>query len=393
MSVAETAQDAWSEAPAGGPLAGVRVVDMTSVGMGPYATQILGDMGADVIKVEAPEGDVFRNSAPAASPGMGAVYLNLNRNKRSVTLNVKEPTDRERLLTLVDGADVFVSNVRPLALARLGLGAETLCQRNPRLIHVSAVGFGQDGPYAAAPAFDDIIQAMSGLADLQGRNVGAPAYVNTILADKAAGLTLAYAIPMALYERERSGLGQAIEVPMFETLVSFTLIEHMGGRSFDPPRGPMGYGRVLSPHRRPYRTADGFLALLPYTDGQWARFFALSGHEALARDPRYAGAKDRAHHFDDLYADLARIVGGRSTQEWLDLLKGADIPHSRVNSLEDLFDDPHLKETGFFRAVEHPTEGGLVTTAPPVRFSRTPATLRRLPPRQHADRATLAPEA
>ncbi|PWC26321.1 CoA transferase [Pseudoroseomonas aestuarii] len=366
---------------------------MTSVGMGPYATQILGDMGADVIKVEAPEGDVFRSSAPAASPGMGAVYLNLNRNKRSVTLNVKQSADLDKLLALVDGADVFISNVRPLALTRLGLGAEALCARNPRLIHVSAVGFGQDGPYAAAPAFDDIIQAMSGLADVQGRNAGAPAYVNTILADKTAGLTLAYAIPMALYERERSGLGQAIEVPMFETLVSFTLIEHMGGRSFDPPKGPMGYGRVLSLHRRPYRTADGFLALLPYTDAQWKRFFTLSGQEELAGDPRYASARERAHHFDELYSDLSRTVETRGTQEWLDLLREADIPHSKVNSLEDLFEDPHLKATEFFRQVEHPTEGRLVATAPPVRFSRTPAAIRRPAPRQDADRGLLDPQA
>ena len=185
-------------APASGPLAGVRVIDMTSVGMGPYATQILGDMGAEIIKVEAPEGDVFRASAPAASPGMGAVYLNLNRNKHSVTLNAKDPDDLQRLLRLVDGADVFISNVRPRALARAGLDATSLRARNPRLIYCSAVGFGQDGPYAAQPAFDDIIQAMSGLADLQGRNSGAPAYINTIMADKVAGLTLAYAIPMAL---------------------------------------------------------------------------------------------------------------------------------------------------------------------------------------------------
>ena len=218
-----------------GPLHGIRVIDMTSVAMGPYATQILGDMGAEVIKVEAPEGDVFRASAPSASPGMGPAYLNLNRNKYSETLDAKAPHDRDSLLRLIDGADVFVSNIRPAALARLGLDAPTLCATNPRLIHCCAVGFGQDGPYAARPAFDDIIQAMSGLADLQGRNGGAPAYVNTILADKVAGLTLAYAIPMALYERERSGQGQAIEVPMFETLVSFTLVEHLSGHSFDPP--------------------------------------------------------------------------------------------------------------------------------------------------------------
>lgn len=376
-------------APATGPLAGVRVVDMTSVGMGPYATQILGDMGADVIKVESPEGDVFRASVPAASPGMGAVYLNLNRNKRSVTLDAKHPDDRQRLLELVDGSDVFISNVRPRALARAGLDAANLCARNPRLIYCSAVGFGQDGPYAAQPAFDDIIQAMSGLADLQGRNSGAPAYINTIMADKVAGLTLAYAIPMALYEREKSGRGQAIEVPMFETLVSFTLIEHMGGRTFDPPRGDMGYRRVLSPERRPYRTLDGHLALLPYTDAQWQRFFALAGRADLAADPRYASPPARARHFDALYADLAAIVALHTTDDWLARLADADIPHSRVNTPDAMFDDPHLAATGFFQQVEHPTEGTLTATSIPVRFSRTPGSIRSLAPRQDADRDML----
>ncbi|AOB25676.1 MULTISPECIES: CaiB/BaiF CoA transferase family protein [Bordetella] len=372
-----------------GPLRGVRVIDMTSVAMGPYATQILGDMGAEVIKVEAPEGDVFRTSAPAAHAGMGPAYLNLNRNKHSVTLDAKAPAERERLLALIAGADVFVSNVRPRALARLGLDAATLCARHPRLVYCSAVGYGQDGPYAAQPAFDDIIQARSGLADLQGRNGGAPAYVNTILADKVAGLTLAYAIPMALYERERSGQGQAIEVPMFETLVSFALAEHMSGHTFEPPRGPMGYSRVLSPQRRPYRTRDGYLALLPYTDAQWQRFFALAQRADLTADPRYVDAAARARHFDELYQDLADIVAQRGTQQWLDLLADADIPHSRVNTPEELFDDPHLRATGFFRQVEHPTEGALVTTAIPVRFSRTPGSIRRLAPRQDADRDML----
>ncbi|MGH8816086.1 MAG: CaiB/BaiF CoA transferase family protein [Achromobacter pestifer] len=374
-----------------GPLAGVRVVDMTSVGMGPYATQILGDMGAEIIKVEAPEGDVFRASAPAASPGMGAVYLNLNRNKYSVTLNAKDPDDHKRLLELVDSADVFISNVRPRALTRAGLDAATLCARNPRLIYCSAVGFGQDGPYAAKPAFDDIIQAMSGLADLQGRNTGAPAYINTIMADKVSGLTLAYAIPMALYEREKSGQGQAIEVPMFETLVSFTLIEHLGGRSFEPPRGDMGYRRVLSPERKPYRTLDGYIALLPYTDSQWQRFFSLAGRADLAADPRYLTPQTRAGNFDTLYQHLADIVALRGTDDWLALLADADIPHSRVNTPVALFDDPHLLATGYFQQVSHPTEGTLTATAIPVRFSRTPGSIRRLAPRQNADRDMLDP--
>lgn len=372
-----------------GPLQGVRVIDMTSVGMGPYATQILGDMGADVIKVESPEGDVFRTTAPAANPGMGPAYLNLNRNKRSITLDAKRAEDREKLLQLVDGADVFVSNVRPAALKRLGLDAATLCERNPRLIYCSAVGFGQDGPYAEKPAFDDIIQALSGLADLQGRNSDAPTYINTIVADKVAGLTLASAIPMALYERERSGQGQSIEVPMFETLVAFTLIEHLSGHTFVPPLGPMGYGRVLSPQRRPYRTRDGYVALLPYTDAQWQRFFTLAGRPDLAQDPRYVDAASRAQHFNELYQHLADIVAVHNTEYWLSALADADIPHSRVNTLEDLFEDPHLKQTGFFQSMKHASEGEVVVPSIPLRFSRTPGAIRRLAPPQNADHEML----
>lgn len=372
-----------------GPLAGVKVVDLTSVGMGPYATQIFGDMGAEVIKVEAPEGDVFRHSVPASSPGMGAVFLNLNRNKRTLTLDLKDPDDLAALKRLIETADVFISNVRPRALRKLGLDYDSLSSSNDRLIYCAAVGFGQSGPYAQKPAFDDIIQAMSGIAALQGANSGTPAYVNTIVADKVAGLTLAYAIPMALYERERSGRGQAIEVPMFETLVSFTLIEHMAGRTFDPHLGPMGYVRVLSPHRRPYRTADGFVGLLPYTDSQWKRFFALSGRVDLAEDPRFQSAETRGGHYDELYEELARIVLTRTTEEWLELLEAADIPVARVMSPDDLLDDVHLKETGFFVEREHPTEGTLRLMSSPVKFSRTPAQIATLPEPQGANREEM----
>ena len=378
----------WHE-PGSGPLSGVRIVDMTSVGMGPYGTQILGDMGADVIKVEAPEGDVFRTSAPARHAGMGPAFLNLNRNKRGITLNMKDPADLQRLLDLLQDADVFVSNVRPKALAKLGLDPTTLCAQFPRLIYCSAVGYGQKGPYATQPAFDDIIQAQSGLAALQGANSDAPAYVNTILADKVAGMALAYAIPMALYERERSGMGQAIEVPMFETLVSFTLVEHLAGHTFTPPLGEMGYSRVLSPHRKPYRTQDGFIALLPYTDSQWRRFFALAERPELMEDPRYVDAQARAGHFNALYSDLAEIVASRTTQEWLALLADADIPHSKVMGMYDLLEDPHLQATGFFQRVEHPSEGALITPSVPVQFSRTPGAIRRLAPQQDADHDLL----
>jgi crotonobetainyl-CoA:carnitine CoA-transferase CaiB-like acyl-CoA transferase len=379
--------------PASGPLAGIRVVDMTSVGMGPYATQILGDMGAEVIKVESPEGDVFRHAAPARHPGMGAAFLNLNRNKRFLVLDIKQEADLRELKTLIAGADVFVSNVRPRSLQRLGLDYESLRPGNPRLIYCGAYGYSETGPYAGQPAFDDIIQARSGMAQFQGaHSPDGPQYVNTILADKIAGLTVAYAIPMALYERERSGLGQAIEVPMFETLVSFLAVEHLAGQSFVPPLGSAGYSRVMSRHRKPYRTLDGHLALLPYTTAQWARFFALSGHPELASDPRYADAAGRSANIDTLYATLADIVMTRTTAQWLALLEHEDIPHSEVPAFDELFDDPHLQATGMFFEYDHPTEGRVRAAGIPTRFSRTPGNIRSWP--QPLDEApeTAAPQ-
>jgi len=365
-----------------GPLRGVRVIDLTTVAMGPYATQILGDMGADVVKVEAPEGDVFRYAAPQKSAGMGAAFLNLNRNKRSVVMDLKRPEERARLVELVRGADVFVFNVRPQSMRKLGLDYETLRAANPRLVYCGAYGFSERGPYAGQPAFDDIIQAMSGIAALQGRNAPAgPAYVNTIIADKAAGLTAAYAIAMALYERERSGEGQAIEVPMFETIVSFTLVEHLAGETFVPAQGAMGYERVLSANRRPYRTRDGYIGLLPYTTAQWQRFFTVAGEPALASDPRVADPATRSRNIDTLYAELARIVASRTSAEWVELLKDADIPMSPVRAPDELLDDPHLAAIDFFAAMSHPSEGELRTLGIPVTFSRTPGSVRRPPPR------------
>jgi crotonobetainyl-CoA:carnitine CoA-transferase CaiB-like acyl-CoA transferase len=364
-----------------GPLAGVRVIDLTTVAMGPYATQILGDMGADVIKVESPEGDVFRYAAPARNHGMGAAYMNLNRNKRSVVLDLKNAADRERLLALVKDADVFVYNVRPQSMRKLGLDYESLAKINPRIIYCGTYGFSERGPYAGQPAFDDIIQAMSGIAALQGHNGEAgPEYVNTIIADKAAGLTAAYAIAMALYERERSGKGQSIEVPMFETIVSFTLLEHMAGATFVPTEQAMGYERVLSPNRKPYRTKDGYIGLLPYTTAQWKRFFAVAGEDALAADARVTDAATRSKNINFLYAELARIVAKRTTAEWVEALKDADIPMTPVRNPEELLDDPHLAALDFFHRTTHPSEGEIRTIGIPVTFSRTPGRVRSLPP-------------
>jgi crotonobetainyl-CoA:carnitine CoA-transferase CaiB-like acyl-CoA transferase len=372
-----------------GPLTGVRVIDLTSVVMGPYATQILGDMGADVIKVESPEGDVFRHVTPFRNRGMSAAFLNLNRNKRSVALDLKREDERQVLLDLIAGADVFITTVRPQSMRKLGLDYESLRERNPRLIYCGAYGFSEEGPYAGRPAFDDIIQAMCGMASLQGlqgekqgeNDANGPRYVNTIFADKTVGCVIAYAVAMALYERERSGRGQAIEVPMFETMVSFTLIEHMAGETFCPARESMGYERVLSEHRKPYRTKDGYIGLLPYTAEQWARFFEAAGRPEMAADPRVTDPALRSRKIAELYALLAEIVAERTTAEWVELLRTADLPMTPVLSPEDLLDDEHLQALGFFQREEHPSEGEVRTMGIPVRFSRTPGDIRRLAPR------------
>jgi crotonobetainyl-CoA:carnitine CoA-transferase CaiB-like acyl-CoA transferase len=296
-------------------------------------------------------------------------------------MDLKRPEEQEKLRELVKTADVFVYNVRPQSMRKLGLDYESLRKLNPRIIYCGTYGFSEKGPYAGQPAFDDIIQAMSGIAALQGHNgETGPEYVNTIIADKAAGLTAAYAISMALYERERSGVGQAIEVPMFETIVSFTLLEHMAGETFVPAADSMGYERVLSPNRKPYRTRDGYIGLLPYTTAQWQRFFTAADETALAADPRVCDPSMRSRNINALYAELARIVATKTTAEWVELLKDADIPMTPVRTPDDVLQDPHLAALDFFHRHVHPTEGEMRTIGIPVTFSRTPGSIRRLPP-------------
>ena len=364
-----------------GPLAGIHVVDLTSVGMGPYATQTLGDMGAEVIKVETAAGDIFRYTTPSVHAGMSAAFVQLNRNKRSIVLDLKTADDLDVLKKLIDRADVLVYSIRPQAMRRLGLDYETLKQTNARLIYCGAYGFSEKGPYAGRPAFDDIIQAMSGLADVQGRGAAqAPSYVNAIVADKVSGLTTVNAIAMALYEREQSKQGQAIEVPMFETMVAFNLVEHMAGASFTESTAPMGYARILSKLRKPYRTADGYIGLLPYTTEQWRRFFELSGCAAYAREPRFMVPSQRAVNIEEMYEILEKIVAQRTTEYWVTTLQAADVPVTAVQSLEDLLKDPHLQEIGFFQTAVHPTEGAIKMPGMAVQFSRTPGSIRRLAP-------------
>lgn len=356
-----------------GPLAGVRVVDLTTVILGPYATQILADLGADVIKVEAPEGDIMRENTPMRNPGMGHVFLHLNRNKRSIVLDLKQSAGREALLRICAPADVFIYNVRPQAMARLKLTYDDVRAVNERIIYVGAYGFSQDGPYAAKPAYDDLIQGMVALPWMLAQaGADRPRFVPANVADRVTGLNAVNAITAALYYRERTGKGQAVEVPMLESLAQFVLSDHMGGRTFDPPAGPMGHSRLLAKHRNPYRTKDGYLCLLVYNDKQWRNFFRLLGREAMFDDdPRFSTHTSRSENIDAIYAFVAEQLATRTNTEWLAALASADIPVTPLNSLDDLLDDRHLNETGFFSTVEHPTEGRLRTMAVPSRWSES----------------------
>jgi crotonobetainyl-CoA:carnitine CoA-transferase CaiB-like acyl-CoA transferase len=365
-----------------GALAGVRVLDLTTVVMGPYATQILGDMGADVIKVEPPAGDVLRHVAAARHRGMGANFLNYNRNKRSLVLDLKQEAARTALKRLVAKADVLVHTMRPAAMARLGLGPAELVALNPRLVYAAAFGFGEGGRYAGRPAYDDLMQGASGLAALMAQaGDGTPRYVPSTLGDRTVGLHLANAILAALYARERTGQGQAIEVPMFETFAEFVLADHLGGLTFDPPVGGSGYGRLLSPDRRPYATKDGYVCALVYNDKQWRSFFGAIGRPELIDDPRFADQTRRDAHIDEVYAFLAETLRTRGTAEWLALLDKADIPAVPLHTIETLLADPHLADVGVLGWAEHPSEGRVRVMQPPGSWSRTPPEIRRLAPR------------
>jgi crotonobetainyl-CoA:carnitine CoA-transferase CaiB-like acyl-CoA transferase len=365
-----------------GPLAGIKVIDMTTVLMGPYATQMLGDYGADIIKVESPEGDVTRLIGPTRHPGMGPVFLNTNRSKRSICLDLKKPMGRDAVLRLLKDADVLVYNIRPQAMARLHLGYEVVSALNPRLIYAGVFGFGQDGPYAAKPAYDDLIQGGAGLAHLMA--VGGddtPRYVPNALVDRIVGLTAVGAICASLVHRDRTGRGQRLDIPMFETMTSFVMGDHMGGLTYEPPLDKGGYARHLSRDRRPYKTADGYLCVIVYNDKQWNAFFEASGRNDLRHDPRFATFAGRSVNIDTVYGELARIFLTRTTAEWTDLLTKADVPVMPMHDLESVLEDPHLVATDFFPIVEHPTEGPIRSMRVAATWSETKAEPERLAPR------------
>lgn len=366
-----------------GPLAGVKVVDFTTIVMGPFASQMLGDLGADVVKVEALDGDAMRHVGPKKHAGMGPNFLHLNRSKRSIALDLKQPRGIAVMRRLLSGADVFIYSLRPQAIARLGLSHAEVSAFNPSIIHAGCFGYGQRGPNAGKPAYDDLIQGACGLPDLTRRATGAePRYPPLNLADRSIGLYAALAINAALFERSRSGLGQALEIPMFETLTQFVLGDHMWGHTHVPPIGDTGYVRLMSPERRPFRTLDGHVCVLIYSDRQWRSFLTLIGEPARFNDdPRFSDADARTRHVDEVQGFVAAQMARRTTAEWLAALEGADIPVTRMNTLEDLIADPHHAATGFFEEVEHPTEGRLRMMRVPAEFGRTPAVPERLAPR------------
>lgn len=355
-----------------GPLAGVRILDLSSVLMGPYATLQLGDMGADVIKVEPPEGDIVREIGPSRTPKMGGMFLHVNRSKRSIVIDLKQARGRALLLDIAATCDVVLSNMRPDAMRRLGLDYESFYKVRSDIIYLGLVGYGQDGPYATRPAYDDLIQGASGVSALIAEaSGGVPRYVPINIADRTVGLFAVQAVLAALFHRERTGEGQEIEVPMFETMTSFVLGDHFGGLSYRPPLDAGGYARLMSRHRRPYATSDGYICALIYNDKQWHRFFSLIGRPEAMRDPRFSSHSARNRNIDSIYEELSHIFRERTSAEWRELLEKADIPMMPMHSLATIQDDPHLRAVSFFEEAVHPVEGPVTSMRVPSKWSRS----------------------
>lgn len=362
------------------PLDGIRILDMTTVMLGPYATQMLGDYGADIVKIESPGGDSTRATGPALEPGMAATFVGANRSKRSIVLDLKQAIAREALMVLIDTADVLVYSMRPQKMAALGLAPDVLRARNPQLVVVAVHGFAEDGPYAGRPAYDDIIQGLSGLASLSEMQGHEPAYLPTVICDKACALYATQAILIALVARGQHGHGSYVEMPMFEAMVNFTLVEHFYGQHFRPPLAPAGYSRMLTVWRKPYRTTDGYVCIVPYSDQHWRRFFAEAGRSDFFEDERFQGIAARTRNIDALYAELAACVAKRSSADWLAACERLDIPASPYNRLADLERDPQLAQTAYFTTMADPVMGDIVTPAAPLKFDGI-AAQPTLPPR------------
>jgi crotonobetainyl-CoA:carnitine CoA-transferase CaiB-like acyl-CoA transferase len=349
-------------------LEGIRILDLTSVVMGPFATRILADLGADVIKIESPEGDSTRAYAPHGAPGISGIFLNLNRNKRGIVLDLKTPEGKNTLERMLATADVFVHSLRAPVIRRLGFDYDACRRFKPSLVYCSAFGFGAEGPYSAKPAYDDMIQAGSGYAALSIPLTGEASYAPSVICDKLAGQAVANAILAGLFHRERTGEGQAIEVPMFETAIDFHLVENFSAAAWSPPRGRPGHSRLQSRNRRPFRTADGYACILPYSDGNWRDFFRFIGRDDLANDARFATLGARAEYFDFLYGIIAEVAPSHSTQEWIMFCDPVNIPCMPVIDLADIDEDVHVKAVKLFETVDHPHAGPYKSIRRTTRF-------------------------
>ncbi len=369
-------------------LKGLRVIDLSTVVLGPYATQLMADMGADVVKVEPKGGDVFRAARPGRKGRDGAHFLNLNRNKKSIALDLTQADDFAVLSELIKTADVLVHNLRENSAAKLGVDYASVRKLKPDIVYCSARGFGR-GILGDEPAYDDCIQAASGLAWLNADAEGEPRFVRTILCDKVAGLHLAFAIAAGVAARERTGEGVYIETPMYEAMASFLLVEQLSGQTFVPPLPERGYARLNAPGRKPYRTRDGYAAIMPYTAAQWRRFLKIIGREDLAESETIADDRMRSSAIESLYEIIEEAAPARTTSEWLSALREADIPCAPVNRLEDLPEEPHMKESGFFRTMTHPREGCLMYSRSPFSIPTAAETPDRPAPVLDADRAEI----
>lgn len=378
-------------AKATGPLGSVRILDLSTIVLGPLATQMLGDLGAEIIKVEAPEGDFMRNNAASRSQGMGSIHLAINRNKQSIAIDLKTPEGKAVVLDLVKNCDVLVHNMRLGAIKRIGLDYDAVSQVKPDIVYCAATGFGQDGPYANQPAFDEVIQASTGLANLAQTEDGTPTYSPTLIADKITGMAVCNALLAGLFHHAKTGEGQYIEVPMFETMVAFNFVEHLGGLSFIPENGPAGYARITAGGRRPIKVADGYIALLPYSEKHWISLFRRLGKEELIAQYDLEKRTSISKHVRALYDELNAVASTRTVKEWLDLCEELDIPGSAMNRLEDMPTHPHAQAVGLFNEVEHPTEGKIRYVRPTTQFSKTPQSVRHHAPRLgEQSRAILA---
>lgn len=370
-----------------GPLKGIKIVDMSTVVMGPYATQILGDLGADIVKIENIGGDIMRYAGKSPTPLMGPVYMRCNRNKKSLELDLAKPSAKKAVNSLIKKADIFITNIRLSGLERLDYNYEKVKEINPNIIYVHCVGFGSDGPYGGRQAYDDLVQAASGVTELISQATGSPEprYIPSIIADKTAALHAVYATIAGLFHRERSGEGQFIEVPMFESFVSFNMVENLYGPTFVPSQGPMVYPRSIEPNRKPFPTKDGFIGIVPYNDEHWFKLFELAGSKEVMDDPKFLTFKDRTENISQLYAKVGEVTKKKSTQEWVDLLEKAQIPYMPVQKMSEILKDDHLTKIGFFEQRKHPTEGTYISLKHPVKFSETPAVVLRDPPKVGQD--------